>query len=113
MTFGGQAVTFVTVIRSGEPDSLGMIPEVRTEVVVTGCRHRPLDAKETPEYMTNVATEVWKTTAPPEAAALAADSTGELKVDGETYQISGGAKPFTDMNGQLFKVTILSQKQAG
>lgn len=112
MTFGDRTVTFVTVTETGEPNSLGIRPKQRTEVPVTGCRHRPLSVEETPEAMTNVATQIWKTTAPPEAAAIAAASTGELKVDGVTYVIIGDAKPFEDM-ANPFKVTILSREQEG
>ncbi|WP_293308879.1 hypothetical protein [Mycolicibacterium sp.] len=92
-------------------DDLGVEVMTTTTVVVEGCRHRPLRADETPEWITNVATQVWKTTAPPVAAAIAAKSTGQLSVGGQTYQIIGGSQPFTDLGADPFKVTILSQIQ--
>lgn len=121
MSFGNQTVSFIVITESGTPDRFGMKTKVRTPTVVTGCRHRPLDAKEMAELETDVATQVWKTTAPPEAAAIAAASTGELLYDGTAsptdvaanrLHIIGGAKPFTDF-ANPFKVTILSQRQTG
>lgn len=113
MSFGGQTVTFVTVTSTGTPDALGQKTEVHTSVPVTGCRHRPLSATETPEYLTDIGTQVWKTTAPPVPVAVAAKTTGLLIEGGVTYEIVGGAKPFTDANGQPYKVTILSIIQVG
>jgi hypothetical protein len=111
MTLGGQTVTFISVTGSGTYDSLGVEATTRTEVDVMGCHHRPLRAEETPEWLTNIATQIWKTTAPPEAAALAADANGELEVDGIAYHVIAGAQPFTDLSGRVRKVTILSRKQ--
>lgn len=108
MSFGNQVVGFVTITETGPADALGMRTKTPNTVPVSGCRHRPLRADETPEWLTNTATQIWKTTAPPEAAAAAAKSTGELVVDDITYKIIGGAMPYTDLNGQVFKVTILS-----
>lgn len=112
MSFGSQTVTFETLSDSGTPGKLGTKTQTPTGVDVTGCRHRPLSASETPEWLTNIATQVWKTTAPPEAAAIAAKSTGRLIVDDVTYQIIGGAQPFTDFTAAVFKVTILSKIEA-
>lgn len=109
MAFGGQTVTFVTVTETGTVDGLGSPVLVRTNIDVPGCRHRPLSAAETPEWLTDIGTQIWNTTAPPEAAAIAAKSTGELIENGVTYRIIGGARPFTDMAGIPFKVSILSQ----
>lgn len=112
MSFGSQMVTFITLTNTGDPGRLGTKTQTRTRVDVTGCRHRPLKPSETPEWLTNISTEPWKTTAPPEAAAIAAKSTGELEVDGVTYRIIGGARPFEDF-ADPFKVTIYSQIQEG
>lgn len=111
--FGTQTVTFVTVTESGDPGYLGMKTETRTETPVEGCRFRPLNADETPDGTTDISTGMWKCTAPPEAAVLAAESTGELKVDGVTYQIEGPVMPKPDMAGNLHHVTILCKKQDG
>lgn len=107
-TFGSQTVGFVTLVGTGVVDEYGYETKTETEVPVYGCRHRPLTAAEATEALGNVAHQVWKTTAPPEAAAIAAQSTGHLKVDGVTYFIIGGAQPFEDMSDP-FKVTILSE----
>lgn len=110
MTFGSQTVTFIAVTE-GTPDRLGVPAQVRTEHTVTGCRFRPLSAEET-VALTNVATEVWKCTAPPVADVLAGKAVDELKVAGVTYQIIGGIKPFEDFTDP-FKVTVLCHKQTG
>jgi hypothetical protein len=111
MTFGGQTATFVVVSGTGTYDSLGGETVTRTETAVTGCRHRPLRFDETPEWVTNIATQVWKTTAPPVAAAMAANAKAELIVGGVRYRVIAGAEVFTDQAGTPHKVTILSEKQ--
>lgn len=108
-SFGSQTVSFVTVTGTGVFDDLGYETTTEAEVPVEGCRHRPLSAQEASEVFGNVARQVWKTTAPPEAAAIAAKSTGVLKEGGRTFHILGGAQPFVDMGGDPFKVTILSE----
>ena len=111
MIFGGQTVTFVTLVGTDVYDEFGIEETAPSGVEVTGCRHRPLSAQEATEAFGNVATQAWKTTAPPEAAVVAAKSTGVLMVDGIAYQIIGGAQTFSDMGGNPFKVTILSKIQ--
>lgn len=108
MRLGSQTVGFVTLVGTGEYDDYGIEITTEAEVPVTGCRHRPLSAKEATEALGNVATQVWKTTAPPAAAAIAAASTGKLKVDGREFAIHAGAQPFEDFSDP-FKVTILSE----
>lgn len=111
MTFGSQTVTFITAVGTGVYDELGAETVTTTTVDVPGCHHRPLRADEMPEWLSNIATQVWKTTAPPAAAAIAAKSTGKLTVGGKTFQIIGGSQPFADFTVSPFKVTILSQIQ--
>lgn len=106
--FGSQTVTFTMLVGTGVYDSDGLEGMTESTVSVAGCRHRPLKADEAPVDVTNLATQIWKTTAPPEAAAVAAKSNGRLTVDGVAYEILGGAQPFEDFSG-LFKVTILSK----
>ncbi|QRZ05894.1 hypothetical protein [Mycolicibacterium austroafricanum] len=110
MSFGGQTVTFVTVTESGEPGFGGIREKVRTETAVTGCRFRPLRAEETPDYLTNIATGVWKCTAPAVETVLAAEPDGEVKVSGVTYQIVGPVRPKPDMGGATHHVTILCRR---
>lgn len=113
VVFGRQTVTFEAVNRGATGDSLGVKPELPVDVPVPGCRHRPLKADETPEYLLNMATQIWKTTAPPTPAVLGAKMNSRLKVDGVPYQIVGGPMPFADPWGQPFKVTIFSKVQVG
>lgn len=109
---GGQVVTFVTFTLGDDVDNLGIKSEVPTEVAVSGCHFRPLSASETAQISEiDIATQTWKCTAPPVAAALSADAAGYLKYGGDTYTIVGGAQPFTDLEGRLVKVTILAQRQ--
>lgn len=113
MMLGGETVTFVTVTESGDPGYLGIKTKTRVETAVTGCRFRPLNADEAPDAATNTAVGVWKCTAPPEAAALAAASTGEVKVNGVTYQIDGPIMPKRTRSGVLHHITIMCKRQAG
>lgn len=109
MSFGGQTVTFVT-ITDGTKDRLGIPAQVRTPVDVPGCRFRPLTAEEA-VALTDVATEVWKCTAPPVAAVLAAKAIDEVKHNGITYQVVGAVKPYNDLSDAVFKVTVMCKKQ--
>ena len=121
MSFGGQTVGFVTVTRSGTPDSLGMLAESRTLTLVSGCHFRPFVSTESPEGETNTTTIRWKLTAPPEAGVLAAKSTGELVYDGtrnpvqtpaSTFKVDGPMLPKVD-GADVHHVTVYAKKQAG
>lgn len=111
MSFGGQTVTFVTVTETGQPGFLGVKEKQRSEVSVAGCHFRPFKTAEVVTE-TDIATEVWKCTAPPEAAVLAAKSTGEVKHNGLTFQIDGQIQPKYDLSGQIEHVTIFCKRQA-
>jgi hypothetical protein len=112
--FGNQTVIFVTTTPGTVVGSLGEKTPGTIQVSVTGCRHRPLRDDETPEYLTDIATQVWKTTAPPVPAAINAAPDGQLIVNGITYKIVAGAQPFPDPQGVgIFKVTILSYIRYG
>jgi hypothetical protein len=113
MTFGAQTVTFIALTGTGVYDELGVEVKTPTPVDVKGCLHRPLSAAETPVWVTDLATQIWKTTAPADAAAVAAKATGELRVNGVTYEIVGGAKPYNDFSGNVHHVTVLSKIQVG
>lgn len=125
MTFGGQSVGFVTVTDSGEIGLGGIRSQSRVLVVVSGCRFRPAGSSEV-DGRSDVASEVWKLTAPPVAAALIADSTGELVWDGTTtpvlptdpnsrdwFRIDGAPQPKFDMDGSVHHVTVAVKRQAG
>ena len=122
MTLGGQTVKLGVVTSTGAPGFLGIKAESRTDVTVTGCRGRVLTADETAELQTDVATEVWKWTLPPESAAATAKSTGELVYDGtatpartatSVFQIDGPIQPKYNMDGTLHHVTLMAKRQAG
>ena len=112
-SFGGQTITIPTTISTDPPtyDELGHEILTPDEVDIGGCRHRPLSVSETPEWITNVGTQVWKTTAPPVDEVLALGTESTFDENGVTYQVIAGAQPFTDMNGNPFKATILSKVQ--
>lgn len=119
---GDQTVLIGTVTQSGSPGFLGLTAESRADVTVTGCRGRVLNADETAELQTDVATEIWKWTLPPVAAAAAATSTGELVYDGtaaparsatSVFQIDGPIRRKYNMDGTLHHVTIHAKRQAG
>lgn len=128
-TFGGQTVGFVTVTETGSPGWGGLKAKVRTTTRLSGCRFRSASSTETPDTQTDVTTEVWKLTAPPEAVALAAKANGQLVYDGTahpevldldsdagkaaTFQIDGPVIPKYDMDGSVHHVTVMCKRQAG
>lgn len=108
--FGGDTVIFVA-ITYGALDRLGIPAKVRTEVSVTGCRFRPLSVEEA-VGLTDAATEIWKCTAPPDPAVLAASSIDEMKHNGITYQLVGGVKPFPYAKSDaIYKVTVMCKRE--
>ncbi len=111
MNFGGQTVTIVTVTEDPtQRDRYNKPLKVRTEHPVKGCRFRPLDFSEQIE-LGDLTLQKYRLTAPPVAAIVNADAIDEVKVDGITYQIIGGMRVFPDMNGTLFKVTVLCERR--
>lgn len=113
LEFGKQTVTFVSVTDTGVPGYLGVKTQTRTETPVTGCRFRPFNVTETADSETDIATGIWKCTAPPVAAAVNATPGDEVKVDGVTYQIDGPVQPKRDPYGVLHHVTVMCKRQAG
>lgn len=109
MTFGNDIVTFVAVTE-GALDRLGIPAKIKTDVVVSGCRFRPLSVEET-VTLTDLSTQMWKCTAPPVAAVLAAQPDDEVKHNGITYQIVGGVKPYPMHSGVIRKVTVMCKRQ--
>lgn len=112
-TFGGTTVTFVAVTESGDAGYLGLKTKARAETAVAGCQFQPAKSSETPDGQTDVATEVWRCTAPPVAAVLAATPGGEVKVGGVTYQIDGPIMPKHKRDGSVHHVTVMCKRQAG
>ncbi|UXA19548.1 hypothetical protein [Mycobacterium sp. SMC-4] len=107
----------------GQPDANGVRPPTTVQVNVHGCRFRPLRVEETAGAV-EIATEVWKCTAPPAPAVLAATSIDELVYDGtknpqrgaddvNVYRIDGGVKPFNDESEDVYKVTVVAHKHKG
>ena len=111
-TFGGHTVTFVGVTTAGTPGYLGLKAESRSSATVVGCRARQLSSSET-DGQPDVASEVWKFTLPPVAAALAAAATGEITYEGKTFLIDGPPAPKYNMDGTVHHVTVLAKRQDG
>lgn len=126
MSFGGQTVAFIAVTETGQPGWGGLREKVKVATALGGCHFRPASSDEV-DGQTDVTTEVWKLTAPPDAAALAAKANGELVYDGTghpelvdldsdagkqaTFQIDGPIMPKYD-GGQVHHVTIMCKRQA-
>lgn len=109
MSFGSQTASFVTVTEDlDNRDRYNNPLKVRTEIAVTGCRFRPLTAKEKIE-LGDIVTDPWKLTAPPVAAVVNAQPNDEVKVAGVTYQIVGGVRVFEDFT-RPFKVTVICER---
>ena len=115
---GGQTVTFVMHEEKGR-DALGVPRHKERPVAVRGCRHRPLNGTEKADLLgagsQNLATEVFKTTAPKEAALLDVSAIDHLEVldaRGEVVrsEIIAGTQVFPDVTGEPYKVTIFSKK---
>ena len=113
MSFGGQTVSLVTVSLADTPGKLGLREQVRTTVDIGGCRFRQLSSTESPESQTDVAGATWKLTLPPTPEALAATSTGEIRYEGETFQIVGPVAPKFDIDGTVHHVTIVCKRHQG
>jgi hypothetical protein len=119
--FGGQTVGFVTTV-DGDPDRNNVPTQTHDVVLVPGCHFRPLRLSEK-VGLADVATEMWKLTAPPTVGVLAAKAAGQIVYDhsptpvfdeddsSNVFQIVGGVQPFTDLSGQVVKVTVLCQRQ--
>lgn len=110
MSLGGQTVGFVTVSR-GAPGYLGLGAESRSTTNVSGCRFRPFVTTETPEGETDVATEMWKCTAPKAAFDLDIQPGDEMTYDGKTFHVVGMPAPKFNMDGSLHHVTIMAKRQ--
>lgn len=110
MRFGSQTVTFVTVTENPAVRDRYNNPEIiRAEIDVPGCLFRPMNAKEKTD-LGDIVTDPWKCTAPPVATVLNAEANGEVKADGVTYKIIGGPRPYPDLSGRPFKVTVICQR---
>lgn len=117
MRFGGQTVTFVSISKDvTELDPFGKPRTVRTETVVKGCLFRAMDPTYRDEKVTemgNTTVNQWKCTAPPLPAVMNAKADDEVIVDGVTYQIQVGARPYYLLNGRAFKCTVMCQTRSG
>lgn len=112
-SFGGQTVTFVNVGQTGARGYLGLKAQSRSDTAVTGCHFRPASTSER-DSQTDVATEIWKCTAPPVAAALNAKPGDEVKCGGLTFQVEGFVQPKYDLDGnEPHHVTIMCKRQLG
>jgi hypothetical protein len=107
---GGQTVTLRSFTNGVTRDRLNQPEKVATDVTVAGCLMRPYRPTEQ-VTLTDVATEVWRCTAPPVTAALNATAANVLLYQGNTYQIIG-VEPFPDLSGVIDHVRITCQLQA-
>lgn len=117
MRMGGQTVTVVTKAEDlNNRDRYNKPAIVTTEVVVKDCHFAPARGLRTwgeDQELGDISTEVFKLTAPPNTALLAAKARDEVKVNGVTYQIRGGVQPFYDMGGALYKITVYCERRVG
>ena|ERR1700752_2838639 len=108
-SFGGETITVVNYTE-GAKDRYGIPARVPSPTTFGGCRFRPLSVTET-VALTDTAIEIWKLTAPPVAALLNAEADSVIQVNGVSYEIDGGIKPYSDASGAVFKVTVLCKRQ--
>lgn len=114
MSFGGETVTIVTV---GENPSIrdrhNKPTKTEVETTVTGCRFRPMPAREVIEDGGDKVADPWKLTAPPAPAVVNAKSGDEIKYNGITYQVTGLPRVHTDLAGRAHHVTVLAARYLG
>jgi hypothetical protein len=114
--FGSDTVTVVTVTEDldGVRDQFGHPPEIRTEVPVRGCRFRPLPATETtdPPGTTRVS-DRWQGTGPAVLALVNIKATDEIQHGGDTYQIIGVPRVFSDLSGRPHHVRFIAARNLG
>lgn len=120
MSLGGQTIKFKVFTASGTPDTLGNRPLVEANYSAPGSRHRPLTFSETAELQTDIATEMWRSTIPVgeyesslRNKVLSTPGDAVIEVNGQDYQIIGGVRHHVDMDGNPFKVTIVSKRDLG
>lgn len=118
MSFGNQTVVLREFTPGTTRNRLNQPVPDEHDNTVTGCLMRPYRPTEV-VTLTDIATEVWWCTAPPDPAALNATAAGVLIYDGtETpadveenhYQITG-VEPFPDFSGAVDHVKITCQRQ--
>lgn len=123
MSFGGETVYIVSVGEDlSNRDVFKNPAKVRAETAVRGCRFRPLNSKERNDMTTakekkdslgERVADPWKLTAPPVPAVMNAKNTDELKFNGNTFQLIGVPRVFTDFSGRPYKVTIVVERYLG
>jgi hypothetical protein len=106
VSIGSQTVTFVT-ISQGTEGRFEHEP-VRTPVDVPGCLFRPLVGSESVTE-TDIITRPWECIAPPVAAAVNADATGELEYNDQTYKITS-VEPHPDFSRPVHHVTVTAER---
>jgi hypothetical protein len=111
--FGNQTAIVVSITEdtSGTTDRYGHPDEIRTETPVPGVRCRPLPATEKQDTG-DVVTDPWKLTAPPVPAIVNAKAGDEIRVDGNTFQLTGLPRVFNDRRGP-HKVTVTLSRNLG
>jgi hypothetical protein len=120
MSFGGSVIVFRSSETTGAPNDLGEFATVITDTPAPGCRHRPMSTSEMVEMKFDVSTRLWKSTLPlfeydDDLVELISffPPTDAIVVDGVSYQIVGGVRPYPDRWGNPYKATIISQIQSG
>lgn len=123
MSFGGETVLLVTVGQDlNDRDVFNKPAKTRTETPIRNCRFRPLNSKERNDMTTSKekkdslgerVADPWKLTAPPVGAILNAKNTDEIMFQGNTYQVIGVPRIFTDFSGRPFKVTVIVERNLG
>jgi hypothetical protein len=105
---GPHTVTFKTFATT--TGRVGPVKATPTTTDVSGCFMQPIGVTEVITE-TDVESEIWRCISPPVAAVTAADTTGELIFNGDTFEITG-TKPFYDFAG-LDHVTVDCKIQRG
>lgn len=121
VSFGSDKITFTSFLPAPAgtafPDDLGTFSPLQPATnVVPGCKHEPFKEvrrlhNQYPMEGVGIATNWWQSTCPPFPAALAAQASDTITVNGLDYRVIGDARPITDLAGRVTKVIFLSERQ--
>lgn len=120
MGFGNKTLVFNRPTPTGGVDEQGNQSWADSETGMPYCRHRPFTTSELIEAGFEIDTEIWRSTIPMKeydesqiGVLLSLKGDESFTVDGNEYQIVGGARPFDDMASRPYKMTIISKRQRG
>ena len=114
LNLGNQTVVLVTIGEDtgGPRDAFGQPLETRVETPIGNVRFRMVSSTEDTD-LGNRIREIWKLTASPSAALLAATGRGHIEYQDDVYSITGTPRVVLDMQGVAHHVSIACERYLG